>query len=72
MEDFFESDLIGVDYVLPTILWTKYFLEQQLFDMATIFVYQDNISGILSNTNGNRKYHKFIENKIYQNPLFLN
>ena len=47
-----ESELVGVYDVLPQILWTKQFLEEQgWLDSATV-VYQDNTSSILLERNG--------------------
>ena len=47
-----ESELIGVYDILPQVLWTKQFLEEQGWkDLATI-VYQDNTSSILLERNG--------------------
>ena len=47
-----KSELIGVYDVLPQILWTKQFLEEQGWkDLATV-VYQDNTSSILLERNG--------------------
>ena len=47
-----ESELVGVYDILPQILWTKQFLEEQgWLDSATI-VYQDNTSSILLERNG--------------------
>ena len=47
-----ESELIGVYDVLPQILWTKQFLEEQEWqDLATV-IYQDNTSSILLERNG--------------------
>ena len=47
-----ESELVGVYDVLPQVLWTKQFLEEQgWLDSATI-VYQDNTSSILLERNG--------------------
>lgn len=37
-----ESELIGVDDALPHILWTKYFLECQGYDLGPSILYQDN------------------------------
>ena len=46
-----ESELIGVYDILPQILWTKQFLEEQgCKDLATI-IYQDNTSSILLERN---------------------
>ena len=47
-----ESELVGVYDILPQILWTKQFLEEQgWLDSATV-VYQDNTSSILLERNG--------------------
>ena len=47
-----ESELIGLYDVLPQVLWTKQFLEEQgWLDCATV-VYQDNTSSILLERNG--------------------
>ena len=47
-----ESELVGVYDVLPQVLWTKQFLEEQGWvDSATV-VYQDNTSSILIERNG--------------------
>ena len=46
-----ESELVGVYDVLPQVLWTKQFLEEQgWLDSATV-VYQDNTSSILLERN---------------------
>ncbi len=47
-----ESELIGVDDMLPHILWTHYFLEAQGYDIKENIVHQDNKSAILSEING--------------------
>ena len=47
-----ESELVGVYNVLPQVLWTKQFLEEQgWLDSATV-VYQDSTSSILLERNG--------------------
>ena len=47
-----KSELIGVYNILPQVLWTKQFLEEQGWkDLATV-VYQDNTSSILLERNG--------------------
>ena len=47
-----ESELIGMHDVLPQVLWTKQFLEEQgCLDTPTV-VYQDNTSSILLERNG--------------------
>ena len=47
-----ESELIGVHDVLPQVLWTKQFLEEQGRLDTTTVVYQDNTSSILLERNG--------------------
>ena len=47
-----ESELIGVHDVLPQVLWTKQFLEEQGCLDTTAVVYQDNTSSILLERNG--------------------
>ena len=47
-----ESELIGVYDVLPQVLWTKQFLEEQGWKDSTTMVYQDNTSSILLERNG--------------------
>ena len=46
-----ESELIGVYDVLPQVLWTKQFLEEQGRLDSTTMVYQDNTSSILVEKN---------------------
>jgi hypothetical protein len=47
-----ESELVGVDDAMPSILWSLYFLQEQGFDTTHALVYQDNRSAILLETNG--------------------
>ena len=47
-----ESELIGVYDVLPQVLWTKQFLEEQGWSDSAPVVYQDNTSSILLERNG--------------------
>ena len=47
-----ESELIGVYNVLPQVLWTKQFLEEQGWLDSTTMVYQDDTSSILLEKNG--------------------
>ena len=41
-----EAELIGVDDVMPQILWTRYFLEAQGYKVVENIIMQDNISAI--------------------------
>jgi hypothetical protein len=47
-----ESKLVAVDDMMPSILWTRYFLMAQGFRVNDNVVYQDNKSGILLERNG--------------------
>jgi hypothetical protein len=47
-----EAELVGVNDVLPQILWTRYFLEAQGYGVKDSIVYQDNKSTILLAENG--------------------
>ena len=47
-----EAELIGVDDVISTVLWTKLFMECQGIEIKENIVYQDNKSTILLAKNG--------------------
>ena len=47
-----ESELVGVDDAMPTILWSLYFLQEQGYGTSHAVIYQDNKSAILLETNG--------------------
>ena len=47
-----EAELVGVADVMPQILWTRYFLQSQGYEMVPSIVYQDNQSAILLENNG--------------------
>jgi len=48
-----EAELVGVNDVLPRILWTRYFLEAQGYSMSSpTRIYQDNMSTIQLEKNG--------------------
>jgi hypothetical protein len=47
-----EAEIVGVDNLLGYILWTRYFMEEQGYDMEPLLLYQDNMSAILLETNG--------------------
>jgi len=42
-----EAELVGVDDEMPMILWTKYFLETQGYQVKDSSISQDNQSAIL-------------------------
>eukprot|EP00957_Ditylum_brightwellii_P110520 8430626-Ditylum_brightwellii.AAC.1 len=41
-----EAELVGVNDVMPQILWTRYFLEAQGIEVKDNVVYQDNQSSM--------------------------
>jgi hypothetical protein len=47
-----EAEVVGVADVMPMILWTRYSLEAQGYDMGESKLYQDNMSSILLEKNG--------------------
>jgi hypothetical protein len=47
-----ESELVGVNDVMPQVLWTRYFLESQGYGVKESIIYQDNQSSILLEKNG--------------------
>jgi hypothetical protein len=49
-----EAELVAVDDVMPLILWTRYFLAAQGYDVKENKVFQDNQSAILLEKNGRR------------------
>ena len=47
-----EAELVGVDDALGYILWARYFMVHQGYDMEASLLYQDNMSAMLLETNG--------------------
>ena len=47
-----EAELVGVNDVMPQVLWTRYFLEAQGYGVDDSIIYQDNKSTILLAENG--------------------
>jgi len=47
-----ESELVGVDDMMPTILWARYFLKAQGYNVTDNVIFQDNQSAILLERNG--------------------
>jgi hypothetical protein len=47
-----EAELVAVDDMMPQVLWTKYFLEEQGFNVQPIEILQDNKSAMLLEENG--------------------
>ena len=55
---FTESEVVGVHDVLPQILWTKKFLEDQGLTIKETVLYQDNMSSMLLEHNGRQSSTK--------------
>ena len=53
-----EAELVGVADALPKMLRTRYFMENQGYLVEDVFVYQDNESAILLETNGMKSVGK--------------
>jgi hypothetical protein len=47
-----EVKLVSMDNSLGHILWARYFMQEQGYDMDASLLYQDNMSAILLETNG--------------------
>jgi hypothetical protein len=47
-----ESELVGVDDLMPSILWTRNFLKAKGYEVTENILYQDNKSSILLEKNG--------------------
>ena len=65
-----QAKLVGVDGVMPQIIWTRYFLEAQGYGVRESKIYQDNQSAMLPN----RKERKGVEqqtNTTHQHSLLL-
>ena len=63
-----EAELIGLDDAIPNILWARYFLEAQGYDVTQNIMYQDNKSTILLATNGrssSSRNTKHIRNRYF-------
>ena len=53
-----ESEVVGVFDVLPQVLWTKKFLEDQGVEVKETILYQDNMSSMLLERNGQQSSSK--------------
>ena len=47
-----EAELVAANDIMPQLLWTKYFLECQGYNIVANQLYQDNLSAILLEKNG--------------------
>jgi hypothetical protein len=76
-----EAEIVGVDDSLAYILWARYFLQEQGYDMEPSVLYQDNISAILLETNGKASSSKrtkhikvkyfYVKDKIDQEEIIV-
>ena len=53
-----ESEVVGVFDMLPQVLWTKKFLEDQGVEVKETILYQDNLSSMLLERNGRQSSTK--------------
>ena len=53
-----EAELIGEDDVMQQMLWTRYFLEAQGYGINKNILYQDNMSAMLLEKNGEKSSTK--------------
>jgi hypothetical protein len=63
-----ESEIIGVDDAIGTVLWSLYFLQEHGYKTSHAVIYQDNKSAILLETNGkfsSSKRTKHIKMKFF-------
>ena len=76
-----ETEIVAVDDCMPSVLWVRYWLEAQGYDVFENIVYQDNKSAILLEKNGkassskrtkhiNIRYY-FVTYQIGKYELFL-
>jgi hypothetical protein len=53
-----ESELVGADYTMPGVMWTRYFMEAQGHDIEENILLQDNLSTMLLEKNGKQSSSK--------------
>jgi hypothetical protein len=53
-----ESELVGADDSISQIMWTRYFLEEQGYNVEECILHQDNTSAMLHETNGKQSSSK--------------
>ena len=47
-----KSEIVGVDQLMPSVLWTRIFLKSQVYGVTENIIYQDNKSDIITEKNG--------------------
>jgi hypothetical protein len=68
-----EAELVTVDDMMPQVLWTKYFLADQGFDIGPISILQDNKSAILLEKNGRHiqiRYY-FVIDQVHKKAITI-
>ena len=53
-----EAELVGVDYVVSHVVWTRYFLKVQGYGVNDNIIYQDNQSAMKVEKNGRKSSSK--------------
>ena len=76
-----DAELIGADYVMPQMLWTRYFLEAQGYGIDENILYQDNMSAMLLENKGKKPSTKktthinvryyFIKNRVETGDMVI-
>jgi hypothetical protein len=76
-----EAEIVGVDDSLGYILWARYFMIEQGYEMDASLLYQDNMSAILLETNGRASSSKrtkhikvkyfFVKDKVDQGEITI-
>ena len=53
-----EAEIIGAEDAMPQMLWTRYFLEEEGYDIDKNILYHNNMSAMLLEKNGKIQYQK--------------
>ena len=53
-----EAELVGADNAMPHMLWTRFFLEIQVYGIDDNILYEDNMSTMLLENNGKKSSTK--------------
>jgi hypothetical protein len=61
-----EAELVGVDDGMPQILWTRYFVEAQGYEVRQSTIYQDNQSAMLLENNAPYQHSILLRHRPYQ------
>eukprot|EP00957_Ditylum_brightwellii_P021787 1643793-Ditylum_brightwellii.AAC.3 len=76
-----EAEIVGVNDLMPQVLWTRYFIEAQGYKVSDNIVYQDNESAMQFEKNGKKSSSKctrhidihyfFVTNRIQSGDLMI-